>query len=248
MRICALIFILIATRIVGQDKIYLSDGTFRKGIFLSASKEYIVFKEKGSPEIKKINIKEVLLLSRQDSTRYVFKTPKSHNNEYSKNKVFRNYIGTQPISIIYGRLTFCYERLSKDGKIGVMIPFILTFDPVGVIYPALDSNVMTESKHAGINFITGADLNFYAGKKERLKFFVGPRLRYGTDVFFDNTEGYTIQTQFGWRISRPERRRVHHISVGYGIVRFIASSAGKYNDPRQSFGWISLNYRLGFKL
>jgi hypothetical protein len=64
-------------------------------------------------------------------------------------------------------------------------------------------------------------------------------------MFVGNTEAYSVQTQFGWRIGEPASRFSQHVSLGFGFVRVLSSRAGARIDPKQSYAWGSITYRIG---
>src|SRR5690606_42028375 len=144
------------------------------------------------------------------------------------------------LGLVWGVAPINYERLSKDAKIGVSIPSVLTFDPSGVLYNSdLDTSQNALPKIKGVSYITGADIHFYIGKRDRPKFFIGPRFRYGTDLFLRKSSGYSLQTELGW-ILKPEDMRkgyTQFFSVGFGFVRLITAPNGILVDPKQSYGW-----------
>jgi len=162
----------------------------------------------------------------------------------------RNIVTVQPIGLFLGRATINYERLSKDEKIGFSIPFVLTYDPGGVFYNSdLDTSKNALPKIKGVSYITGADIHFYIGRHDRPKFFIGPRFRYGTDLFLRKSSGYSLQTEMGWIVKPRDMGKGYSqiFSVGFGFVRLMTAPNGILVDPKQSYGWFSVNYKLGVK-
>jgi len=243
------ILFLLSYSIHAQDKLFFVDGTTKKGIIVSNVKDYVYLKASDTSQVEKISKSKLILMEDYRGTRYLFskqeppKTTVALTQEISDTP--RNSLSIQPLSILFGRLNLSYERMSKDNRIGFVIPLILTFDPsFGNFFNVIDS---TRSRIKGLNYITGLDVNFYSGKGKVTKLFVGPRLRYGTDVAFYNTEGYSIQTQLGMKVSKPSGKMVQHFSIGFGFVRILSSAALRVTDSKQSYVWYSLNYRLGLK-
>jgi hypothetical protein len=233
-----------------QDKLFFKNGTSQKGYILTMGKDFIYFKTSDTSATQKINKSSLVLIEDYKGTRYLFSGEPGHtdsvNIQAAPSTLRRNIFSLQPLGIFFGRGTLVYERLSSDNKIGVVFPVSLTFDPFGSLYNTnLDTTQNGIRKINGVNFITGLDINFYLGKSAHTKFFVGPRVRYGTDLFLRNIEGYTLQTQFGWKVSSEKSRFVQHLSFGFGFVRVLSSPAGKLINPKQSYGWYSLNYRVG---
>lgn len=246
-----LFWVLLLSFSKAQDKIIFTDGKSVKGIVISFANDFVFFKKNDtSVSTIKFPKKDVLLIEKYDGSVYLF----ARNDVKAKDtlrQIFpqrKNYAYFQPYGVFLGRVATSYERLSKDGKIGYVIPLILTFDPVGSLYKENNDSTGFDRKHyAGINFISGADINFYIGQKERIKFYIGPRLRYGVDMFLENTEGYSLQSQFGWKSDKPNSRFVQHLAFGFGFVRVLSISGTNRISPKQSFGWGSVTYKLGFK-
>lgn len=241
-----------------QDKLFFRDGTSRKGYLMSVSKEFVYFKASDTSVAEKISKSKLALIEDYKGRRYLFSetyTEQSVTSEIPNGKEVavsehRNIITFQPMGLIFGRATFNYERLSKDEKIGVSIPFALTFDPSGVLYNSdLDTNKNALPKIKGVSYITGADIHFYIGRHERPKFFIGPRFRYGTDLFLRKSSGYSLQTELGWIVTPRDMGKgyTQSFSVGFGFVRLITAPNGILVDPKQSYGWFSVSYKLGVK-
>jgi len=246
MRIVIIILLFFTFSCFGQDKIFLKNGKTLNGIVVSVSSEIVYFKLTDTSATQKLKKTDILLIVAARGTRYIFgedSSPKLRNaSEPTGFK--RNSVGMQPFGIFSGRITFIYERLNKTGTIGVAIPLILTFDPTGSVLK-LDSARTTE-RIPGMKLITGLDVNFYVVKKQYSQLFVGPRIRYGTDMLLGNIEGYSIQTQIGYRFGKPEKLFSQHLSVGFGVAGILTPPAGAVVPAGQFYSWFSLNYRLAF--
>jgi hypothetical protein len=250
MRLLFLIGILFSLKQQAQDKLFFHNGSTETGLVTFIARHIVYFKKTDTSLTRQINKSELILIEKENGTKYLFaaETPKETVKHVSDEKTIkRNLLGVQPFGIFFGRGSFMYERLTKNGKIGFAFPLSLTFDPVGSIYKQRKDSLRNNiPRHAGISFISGADVNFYLGKSQRAQFFIGPRLRFGNNLFFENIEAYTLQTQVGWKFGNPQGAFVQHLSIGFGFVRIISSSFSRAN-PRESYGWYSFNYRLGIK-
>lgn len=217
------------------------------GIVTSIAKDRIFFKASDSVAVKSFMKEEVLLIEKYNGKIYHFAERKQQKDTIKTNLLHHN-ISVQPFNVLLGRITANYEYINKKGNVGFMFPFSLTFDPVGPIYkPRTDSSGVTSYRHMkGFNFVTGGDVNFYLGKGRFKGFFIGPRVRYGVDMFLSNIEGYSIQTQLGMRDAGDHSHFFHSLSVGFGFVRILSSPAGNLISPKETFGWASINYRIGF--
>lgn len=103
-------------------------------------------------------------------------------------------------------------------------------------------------RNRGTGFITGIDVNYYHDLKPQLKYFFGPRIRYGTDMMLGGIEGLTFQIQNG--IFKSSGKRTTS-TIGFGVGFFKLSekyaSAGRF-DNKQVYPWASFTWRLGFRL
>lgn len=240
------IFILVAGVASAQDKLFFKDGSKRTGIILTTGKDFVFFKTTDTSAVEKIDKSNLLMLETYKGTRVLFKSGTKKDSVTSAG--FRNSLGLQPLGFFLGRGTLVYERITADQKIGIVIPLTLSFDPSGVLFSSqFDTSGTTINRIPGVKWIVGADVNFYFGKKERSRFFIGPRFRYGTDVAFGNVEAYTLQTQIGWRVGRSNKRFVQHLSLGYGFAKILSIQGATLLYPDQVYPWGSLGYRIGFR-
>jgi hypothetical protein len=234
-----------------QDKLIFKNGKIKKGFIVSIGQDVIFFKNNDTAlNTKQIPKADLILLENYKGDVFIFSEAKK-TEELKKSELpvlKRNALGLQPLAIMLGRATIVYERFTKDNKVGFVFPLSLTFDPIGSLYNSrIDTNANSVRRLSGVNFIGGMDVNFYIGRNERTKFFVGPRIRYGTDMFLRGIEAYSIQTQFGWKIGNPSKASIQHLSFGFGLVRILSSPAGALISPKQSYAWCSVNYRVGIK-
>jgi hypothetical protein len=250
MRFVCFIFILAGFAAAAQtDKVFLKNGEVKKGIVLSVGLDFIFYKASDtSRQTQKILKNDILLVEKYDGKVYVFGKENMKPTTDTGYKHFRHSIGVQPLDVMFGRITGVYEFVNKRGTLGIAFPVSLTFDPIGPIYsPTNDTTKPRANYHTkGLNFIAGGDLNFYIGKKERRRFFVGPRVRYGVDMFLINIEGYSIQSQFGWKFMSSDYHFYQQLALGFGFVRILSSPAGNRINPKESYSWASFTYRIGF--
>jgi hypothetical protein len=246
MRVIVIILLFLSLASRGQDKIFMRDGTSHKGVILSMGNEFIFFRLSDTSKTNyKIPKYDILMIEKQDGRAFIYKTKnqKADTVLTPVNDFPLNYFGIQPLGLFIGRATLCYERLNKKGTVGFVFPLTITYDPVGLIYESTDSSFV---RNPGVNFIGGADINFYLKREGSKGFFIGPRIRYGTDMFLENIEAYSLQTQFGWYKRFGTSPFYQHISFGIGFARVLSSQAGNRINPKQSYGWGSINYRISF--
>lgn len=249
MRIAILIFLLISFAARSQDKVFFSSGLVKKGIVVSIAKDAVFFKDTDTSATQRFKKTDLVMVEKYDGVRFIF--AKEDNNTEKETAVpltsyKKNSIGVQPLGIFVGRGTIVYERYAYNGRVGFVFPVSVTFDPIGSLYNSrVDTNKNAPKRISGVNFIAGADVNFYLGQDDFTRLFVGPRLRYGTDLFLRGIEAYSLQTQVGLRMGSPDEIFSQHLSVGFGFVNVISTFTGPLVHPKQFYGWFSVNYRLG---
>ena len=176
-----ILFFLLSFALNAQDKLIFKNGEIKKGFIVSIGQDVIFFKNNDTAlNTKQIPKADLILLENYKGDVFIFSEAKK-NEELKKSElpVFkRNALGLQPLAIMLGRATIVYERFTKDNKVGFVIPLSLTFDPIGSLYNSrIDTSVNAVKRLKGVNFIGGMDVNFYLGKNENTKFFLGPRIR-----------------------------------------------------------------------
>lgn len=176
-----------------------------------------------------------------------------------------NILGFYIPELILGRLTVSYERLLANKSMGIKIPFSLTYDGLGFLAEnssntssssstsstTSSSNNTTNSsvkRNHGTGFITGIDVNYYHDLKPKLKYYFGPRIRYGKDMTLGGIEGLTFQIQNGI-FKSSGKKMTSTLGFGVGFFKLSAkyANSGAY-DVKQVYPWASFTWRLGFRL
>lgn len=265
------IFILIfciGTVLRSQDKLIFKDGTKRNCKIVSVNKSTVTFKESESATVLTTKSKnEIIVAEYANGSVYIFgnekaeeentsgketnsKKPDAANKNTKTKKEMadekNNMIGSQLFSSFLGRTGLVYERFFYDKQMSVAIPLSLSYSPY---YNGSNSNSPTTYANSSVNFITGADLSyFFPTRSKYTKFFVGPRMRYGTDVMLYNVTGLTIQAQNGILINSATNPKVAHtLAFGFGFIRIITTPKSNPFDEKQSYPWMSLTYRFNIK-
>ena len=257
-------FCFLLSSVNAQDKLVFKNGKKTNCKIVAINPHSVTYKDSATAEnMITVPKAEVLMAEYSSGSVYIFgsdeapKTPTvspySTTNDRKKAwhekeaKFSNNIIGLQPINLLFGRLTLSYERLMFDKQVGLVIPFSLTYDPKALLFSNPDTaNGIRISYNIG--FITGADINYYFETRGHTKFFVGPRFRYGTDVAISNINAYSFQFQNGFFFPGSNGKTANTLSIGFGFVRINSIPGGNFLNPKQSYPWMSLTYRLGFRL
>lgn len=252
MKNIVIIIFLFSLNFSAQDKLFLKNDTLIKAQVYSISNELIFIKDNDTSLItKSIPKADVLLIEKENGDIFVFseQSKKLITEKTESHPPKRNILETHPLGFLTGRITLVYERLNKNNTVGFVFPLSLSFDPIGIIYkPTNDSTGRNSIEHIkGFSFISGIDINFYMNENKFAQFYIGPRIRYGNDMFLRGIEAYTAQTQFGIKLSDDKDYLIQHISIGFGFARIFSSPAGTLLSTKQLFAWGSINYKIGIK-
>jgi hypothetical protein len=167
-----------------------------------------------------------------------------------------NILGFYIPELLFGRFTVSFERLLANKSLGVKIPLSLTYDSFGALAQlsanSTSANTGTTvsspvTRTKGVNFITGIDVNYYYDLKPELKYFFGPRIRYGTDQVLGGIEGLSFQLQNGIFRSRG-KKMTSTLGIGFGFVKVLDFGFPTNRDKRQVYPWGSFTWRIGFRL
>lgn len=170
-------------------------------------------------------------------------------------------LGFYPVQIIAGRFTVSYERLFANKSMGITVPVSLTYDMLSVLNAlstpsasstGTNSNTTSSSGNrptqSGVGIISGIDLNYYHDLKPQLKYFFGPRFRYGTAMTFGGIEYLSFQLQNGIMKSNG-KNLTNTLSVGVGFFKLSEKYANYPGyEPNQVYPTCSVTWRLGFRL
>lgn len=266
--ILAFLLLCLATNIFAQDKLVLKSGQKINCKIISLNPSTIEYKDSiGAENFFSVERSEVLMAEYKNGGVYIFGNEKSASTANStktkaekdlerkeaireKEKNFKNNIyGFQPVDIIWGRLTFTFERLLMEKRIGIAIPFSLTYDPRILMQGSSGDTIVNTREKIRYNtgVITGLDLNYYYETKSHTKFFFGPRFRYGTDVNLANITAYTVQFQNGFLLCDSKGRMASTLAIGFGFARIISTPFSSRFNAKQSYPWASFTLRLGIR-
>lgn len=253
---------------LAQDKLFLRNNTIINCKIASINEKTVSYKDSASAtQITTISKENIIMAEYKSGDVYVFgkseaattQNPKILNETSSERKERKmqewkkeeetlgdNIIGFYPASILFGRFGVSYERLFSNKNIGVTIPLFLTYDskPIWSAYFGQKTSYTT-----GFGYIAGLDVNFYTDLKPRTKYFFGPRVRYGKDIFME-LEGFTAQIQNGILRSRG-KNFTSMFALGLGISKIATvygNTAGNGLSDKKIYPSVSVTWRLGIRL
>jgi hypothetical protein len=277
LHILVVLLALAGSRAYAQDQLFFRKGNQVPCKIMAISENTITYRDTvpGSALIT-VPKSEVILAEYKTGQVYIFSSEKTlvaapadvfETREQRKERKMKewklkeqelsdNILGFYIPELFLGRFTVSFERLLANKSVGVKIPLSLTYDSFGALAQAsanstsnntgtVVSSPVTRTK--GVNFITGVDVNYYYDLKPELKYFFGPRIRYGTDQVMGGIEGLSFQIQNGIFRSRG-KKMTSTLGIGFGFVKVLDFGFPTSRDTRQVYPWGSFTWRLGFRL
>ena len=266
------LFCIKANTVFSQDKLFLRNGSSLHCKIVSINEHTISYRDtlENSPIIT--IAKAQIIVAEIKGEVYIFGSEKQVNEQsVSTNETWQqrqerrmqdwkkqedslsnNILGFYLPVILLGRLGVSYERLFSNKSIGIKIPVILSYNSFAYLPTNSSSNSgttnTTNPPNKGVGFITGIDVSFYHDIKPQMKYYFGPRIRYGTDMLFGGIEGLTAQLQNGiFRSSGKRFTNTFGVGVGFFKLSKKYSNLAGYTE-NQVYPSVSLTWRLGFRL
>lgn len=265
-----------AGRLYAQDQLFFRKGTQVPCKIIAISEKTISYRDTlpGSPLIT-VPKADVILAEYKTGQVYIFssetaiappgeimetraqrKERKLKEWKLKEQELSDNILGFYIPELLFGRLTVSFERLLAGKSVGIKVPVSLTYDSFGALAQASANSTSANtgttvgpavSRTKGVRFITGVDISYYYDLKPELKYYFGPRIRYGTDQVLGGIEGISFQLQNGIFRSRGQKM-TSTIGIGFGFVKVLDFGFATNRDPRQVYPWGSFTWRLGFRL
>jgi hypothetical protein len=277
LHILFIVLVFAGAKAYAQDQLFFRKGTQVSCKIMAISEKTISYRDTipGSPIIT-VPKSEVILAEYKTGQVYIFSSETAlvaapeevmETREQRKERKMKewklkeqelpdNILGFYIPELLFGRFTVSFERLLANKSLGVKIPLSLTYDSFGALAQAsansTSANTSTTvsspvTRTKGVNFITGIDVNYYYDLKPELKYFFGPRIRYGTDQVLGGIEGLSFQLQNGIFRSRG-KKMTSTLGIGFGFVKVLDFGVPTTRDKRQVYPWGSFTWRIGFRL
>jgi hypothetical protein len=249
------VFIITLSKLNAQDQLFLRDGKIISCKIVALSERTISYRDTTeSMSLITISKQKVLMAEYKTGSVYTFSSFNEGNSTPINNqKPLKKAISEDelmPTSIVasnipalfVGRFTLSYEHLFYNKTIGVKVPLIIT------------SNFILKKSNDRLNygFISGIDINFYNEVEvdlpyfDDLKYFIGPRIRYGTEAALDGIEGFTFQIQNGFLLCSEDTKLVNSLAFGLGFFKSSSynTSLGAY-EAEKIYPWASITWSIG---
>jgi hypothetical protein len=269
-------FAFVAGSLYSQDQLFFRKGTSIACKIVAISEKTITYRDtvpgaslitvpKADVILAEYKTGEVYIFSSENplvpppevmETREQRKERKMNEWKAKEQELSDNILGFYIPDLFFGRFTVSYERLLANKSVGIKVPLSLTYDLLGALAEASANSTSVNNgttvsspvtRTKGVNFITGVDVSYYYDLKPALKYYFGPRIRYGTDQTLGGVEGLSFQLQNGLFKSNG-KKMTSTIGIGFGFVKILSFGTPTTRDPKQVYPWGSFTWRLGFRL
>jgi hypothetical protein len=184
-RLCTtLILLLFFSAAYAQDIIQRTDGVKIEGKVLDVKGAEIQFTKKAEDgrNIYIISKQDVASITYQDGTVQQFHVlegaaPLTINSASTTIEVNKGHhiIAMRPLDLIFTNFSFLYEHLSKNYKLGIRFPLSIGVGHGQARGDIYEPYYMLRNR----TFSTGLDLNFYVGRPDKFRYYVGPSFQLG---------------------------------------------------------------------
>ncbi len=226
-KIITITLFLLVCSLNAQDKIYFNDGTSIETKVLIVSESYVQYKkfDNQSGPTFEIGLSKINMIIYENGSHQMFKEDtisKKSNSDFRKNRINLDLLAIGE----NGPTSISYERINKEGSLGIEIPFSAYFNSEGV---------------SGLTI--GTNLKFYTSKSGK-GFYIGPSLGLGVFEWYDGGyyEDYSsseFSTFLGLKLGYQ-----FQISDLFGI-NLAGNGGGISNFEDLDFGY-SLNLGINF--
>lgn len=172
------LFVFLSSTLFGQDILYKKDGSKDSVIVEEINPTEVVYKKFHRPDgpLYRVPKSQILLIEYKDGAIDVFDGAPNLTSEEKRaaekqafvEKLGRNIISINYLNLLNGNLHLGYERISKDGVIGLRYSFNYNIDDV-------ESDILAYLRL----WSTGFDLNIYPTGQGKIKYYLGPSFRVG---------------------------------------------------------------------
>ncbi len=162
--------------LIAQDFIYKKDGNriAAKNVEeLVGHISYQKYNEQGD-QIYKINNNEVSFIAYENG---LVKFVEKESRIIQRHDFNQNIINYHLFDLVVNNFKISYERILKNGKIGIQIPIAFGYG---------NTDQISGFDDVYNQFYTGVALNFYPTGQGKIRYFMGPGIQIGTGFFEDS--------------------------------------------------------------
>lgn len=178
--------------LLSQDIIYKADGSAEEAKVILVGDDEIQYKKFSNPDgpVYVLDKRDVLLITYENGDYDMITSIPAHKDhpQGALNEGFApNLLNHHFLDIMYGDVTFSYERILGSGIVGIHIPFGFGYAYDLEFFEGNDTWVKNK-------FFSGFGLNFYPSGQSRWRYFVGPKMLVG---YGKQEEYYVFYDEYG---------------------------------------------------
>ncbi|MFK5857026.1 MAG: hypothetical protein QM503_12920 [Bacteroidota bacterium] len=157
-------------------------------------------------EVHIISKNQVVTILYEDGSKVKISASKKVINQ---SDIGDNLITFHFLDFVISNFTISYERIIANGKYGIQIPFSFGYSDKPTTLPI---PLPTDSEYTNdlVNqFYTGITFNIYPSGQGKVKYFLGPSLRFGSGKYYSNWSSYNSTPNY---------------SINTGYVKFLINN------------------------
>jgi hypothetical protein len=170
----------------------------------------------------------------------------------------QHILAIRPIDLFFPNFSFLYEHLSVNKKFGIRFPISIGLGSKGNRTDVYDTFSMLRNRSFG----TGLDLNFYVGRPDRFRYYVGPSFQLGFFKYqaYNNYPGTgpypspSIKTGTHYALLLNNglwyqigKQAVLGMDMGLGFQRRVINRDTNYYYQEGAYAKLSGNISIGFQ-
>jgi len=189
------LFICITTKLAAQDIITLKNN------YTIDAKNIIVTPKEVKYQDFYNNSGEILILQKNIVASILYangSTISLHDIEKAKTQagIGKNLITFHFLDFVINNFTISYERILANGKYGIQIPFSFGYSDKTTTIPLPLPTSSVYTNYLVNRFYTGIKFNIYPTGQGKVKYFLGPEIRFGNGLLHQDTYNYDQQNPY----------------------------------------------------
>lgn len=192
------LFICITTKLSAQDIITLKNN------YTIDAKNIVVTPKEVRYQDYYDNSAEMLVLQKSKVSSILYENG-STVNLYNIQKTTHADVGNNLLTFhfldfVINNFTISYERIIANGKYGIQIPFSFGYSDETTTVPLPPPTSSDYTNYLVNRFYTGIKFNIYPTGQGKVKYFLGPEIRFGTGLlnqdYYNYNNPYTTNTGY----------------------------------------------------
>ncbi len=182
------LFICITAKLTAQDVITLKNN------YTIDAKDIVVTPKEVRYQDYYHNSAEILVLQKSKVSSILYENG-STVNLYNIQKttpvdIGNNLLTFHFLDFVINNFTISYERIIANGKYGIQIPFSFGYSDKTTTIPLPLPTASGYTNYLVNRFYTGIKFNIYPTGQGKVKYFLGPEIRFGNGVMHQDYDSY----------------------------------------------------------